>query len=83
MEQEAGRLSRSRAFGASRAGGPLNKEPTGPLWRPWAGSREQAGSPDEEPMEHHGAGREPRSKDNGPLELEAVNQESMGLFWIS
>ena len=59
--------------------GLLNKEPTGPLWRPWImGPLGQAGAPDQEPMEPHGADRGSRSKDNGPLELGALNEESMG-----
>ena len=61
--------------------GLLNKEPTGPLRRLWVmGPLEQAGAPDLEPMEPHGASRGSRSKDYGPLELGALNQESMGSF---
>ena len=49
VEQGAGRCSRARAFRASRAGGLLNKEPTGPLWRAWVmGPLEQAEAPDKE-----------------------------------
>ena len=43
---------------------------------------EQAGAPDQEPMEHHGTSRDSRSKDNGLLELGALNQESVGLHRI-
>ena len=39
-------------------------------------------APDQEPMEPHGAGSGSRSKDNGPLELGALNQESIGLLRI-
>ena len=44
------------------------------------GPLEQAGAPDLEPMEPHGASRGSRSKGYGPLELGALNQESMGSF---
>ena len=37
------------------------------------GPLEQAVVPDQEPMEPHGAIRGSRSKDNGPLELGALN----------
>ena len=43
---------------------------------------EQAGSPDQEPMDPHGAGRGSRSKDDASLELGAVNQELIGLLRI-
>ena len=43
------------------------------------GTLEQAGVPDQELMEPHGAGRGSSAKDNGPLELRALNQESTGL----
>ena len=46
------------------------------------GLLEQAGVPDQEPMEPHGAGGGSRSKDNGPLELGALIQESMGLHRV-
>ena len=70
-------------FGPLKQVGLLNKEPTGPLWRPWVmGLLEQAGAPDQEPMEPHGTSRGSRSKDNGSLEQGALNQESMGLLRI-
>ena len=54
--------------------GLLNKEPTGPLWRPWVmRPLEQAGAPDQEPVEPRGTSRVSRSKDNVPLELVALN----------
>ena len=84
MEQGASRHSRLRAFGASRASGALlirsqwdhyeDHRSLGPL--------EQARAPDQEPVEPHGASRGSRSKDTGPLELGALNQESMGLHQI-
>ena len=46
------------------------------------GPLEQAGAPDQELVESHGTSRGSRSKDNGPLELGALNQESMGLLRI-
>ena len=46
------------------------------------GPLEQAGVPDQELMEPHGVSRGSRSKDNGPLELGALNQESMGLHRV-
>ena len=68
-------------LGLLEQAGLLNKEPMGPLWRPWVmGPLEQAGAPDQEPVEPHGTSRGSRSKDNGPLELVALNQESMGLL---
>ena len=48
MDQGADKRSIGRALGASRAGGLLNKEPEGPLWRPWViGPLEQAGAQDQ------------------------------------
>ena len=83
MEQGTGRCSRGRAFGASRAGG-------APKYR--------ANGTTVETMGHgaHGASWGPRSrangvpwnkqgtrsKDNGPLDLGALNKESMGLLRI-
>ena len=46
------------------------------------GPLEQAGAPDQEPVESHGTSRGSRSKDDRPLELVALNQESMGLLRI-
>ena len=46
------------------------------------GPLEQARVPDQEPMEPHGTTRGSRSKDNGPLELWALSQESMRLLRI-
>ena len=46
------------------------------------GTLEQARVPDQELMESHGAGRSSRSKDNGPLELGALNKESEGLHRV-
>ena len=46
------------------------------------GPLEQARVPNEELMEPHGVSRGSRSKDTGPLELGALNQESMGLHRI-
>ena len=43
---------------------------------------EQAGTPDQEPMEPDGANRGSRSKDNRPLQPGALNQESMGALWM-
>ena len=43
------------------------------------GPLEQARAPDQEPMEPHGASWGSRSKDNGPLELGAPDQKTMGL----
>ena len=46
------------------------------------GPLEQAGAPDQEPVEPHGTSRGSRSKDNGSLELVALNQQSMRLLDI-
>ena len=46
------------------------------------GPLEQAGVPDQEPVESHGTSRGSRSKGDRPLELVALNQESMGLLRI-
>ena len=63
--------------------GLLNKEPMGPLWRPWVmRPLVQAGAPDQEPVEPCGTSRVSRSKDTGPLELVALNPELMGLLRI-
>ena len=70
-------------MGPLEQAGLLKKEPTGLLWRPLVmGPLEQAGAPDREPMDPHGTSRGSRSKGNGPLELEALNQESMGILRI-
>ena len=42
----------------------------------------QAGVPDQELIEPHGVSRGSRSKDNGPVELGALNQESMVLHRV-
>ena len=61
-------------LGPLEQAGLLNKEPTGPLWKPWVmGPLEKAGAPDQEPMESHGTSRGSRSKGNGPLEPGALN----------
>ena len=68
-------------WGLPKQAGLLNKEPTGPLWRPCVmGALEYAGAPDQEPVESHGTSRGSRSKDNGPLELVTLDKESMGLL---
>ena len=84
MEQRAGGHSRSRAFGPPEQVGPLKKtELRAPQWRPWVMvPLEQAGTPDQEPMEPDGANRGSRSKDNRPLQPGALNQESMGALWM-
>ena len=46
------------------------------------GPLEKARAPDEEPMEPLGASRGCKSKDNGPLDLGALNQEPIGLLRI-
>ena len=70
-------------MGPLEQAGLLNKEPTGPLWRPLVmGPLEKVGAPDQEPMEPHVTSRGSRSKDNGPLELGALSEESMGLLRI-
>ena len=46
------------------------------------GPLEQAGAPDQETMEPHGTSRGSRAKDNGTLELGALNQDSIGLLRI-
>ena len=81
IEEGANRHSRSKAFGVSRdSGAPIK---TGPLWGTWVMvPLEQAEVPDQEPMEPHGASRGSRSKDNGPLELGALNEESMELHRV-
>ena len=41
-------------LGPLEQAGLLNKEPAGPLWRPWVkGPPKQAGAPYQEPMETH------------------------------
>ena len=47
------------------------------------GAPGDTGAPDQEALEPHGAGRGSRSKDDGPLKLGALNQESMGLLRMS
>ena len=42
------------------------------------GPLEQAEAQDREPVERHGPSSGSRLKDNGPLELGALNQESVG-----
>ena len=69
-------------MGLLKHAGLLNEKPT--EWRPWVmGPLEQAGAPEQEPVEPQGTSRGSRTKDNGPLELVALNQESMGLLRIS
>ena len=50
-------------LGPQKQTGLLNKEPTGPLWRPLVmGPLEQDGAPDQEPMESHGTSGAPNQK---------------------
>ena len=60
--------------------GPLNRANGTTAETMSDGAPKQAGAPDQEPMESHGASRGSRSKDDGHLDLGVLNQESIVLL---